>query len=82
MTYLHTPMHRAPDSTALFANVPTPAPKLILTDDERRRLDESPDASFYATPRMMQHIDEAAVEALTGKAASPIPKWRSQATSD
>lgn len=40
------------------------APKMVLSDAERQRLDEAPDAQFYATPRMMQHADEAFIAAL------------------
>jgi hypothetical protein len=43
------------------------APKLILSDAERQRLDDSPDAAFYSTPRMMQHADDDFIEALTSK---------------
>ena len=34
--------------------------------DAFRRLDEGPDAEFYATPRLVAHIDEDAIEAVTG----------------
>ncbi|MCP5067943.1 MAG: methyltransferase type 11, partial [bacterium] len=30
-----------------------------------RRVDESPDAEFYAAPRMVTHIDAATIDALT-----------------
>jgi SAM-dependent methyltransferase len=30
-----------------------------------RRLDEGPDAEFYATPRLVAHIDEGAIDAVT-----------------
>jgi len=38
----------------------TPIPPEMLT-----RLDESPDALFYATPRFVTHIDDAAIAAVT-----------------
>jgi hypothetical protein len=47
------------------------APKLILTDPERRRLDESPDAAFYASPRTMQHAEPQFIAAVTGEARLP-----------
>lgn len=47
--------------------LPLPAPKLILSDAERQRLDDSPDATFYSTPRMMQHADDDFIKALTSK---------------
>lgn len=42
------------------------APKLLLTEAERVRLDEAPDSVFYATPRMMQHAAAEDLEALAG----------------
>lgn len=50
------------------------APKLVLTDADRRRLDESPDADFYGTPRMMQHADEAFIAALSTLYSIIIPQ--------
>lgn len=47
------------------------APKLILSDAERQRLDESPDGQFYNTPRMMQHADDSFLQALTGQSPGP-----------
>ncbi len=41
-------------------------PKLVLTAEERQVLDTTPDAEFYATPRMVQHADEAFIGRLTG----------------
>ena len=35
--------------------------------DYFRRVDESPDAEFYAEPRMVAHIDPATIEALTAE---------------
>ena len=37
------------------------------------RLDESPDAAFYAQPRFVVHIDEATIAALTGWYAEVLP---------
>ncbi|KAF6255779.1 hypothetical protein COO60DRAFT_1462029 [Scenedesmus sp. NREL 46B-D3] len=50
-----------------------PAPKLILTAAERTRLDESPDAAFYASPRTMQHAGPQFIAALTGIYRSLLP---------
>jgi SAM-dependent methyltransferase len=36
-----------------------------LTEDMFRRYDESPDEHFYASPRLVLHIDEAAIAAVT-----------------
>lgn len=60
---------------ATFFCIPTcpllpPAPKLVLTDAERARLDESPDAGFYAAPRTMQHVEPQFITALTGDGAA------------
>lgn len=38
---------------------PNAAPRLLLSDADRQRLDPSPDGAFYATPRMMHHTDAA-----------------------
>lgn len=37
----------------------------LLTDAERRRLDEGDDRAFYATPRFVQHVDEPFRERLS-----------------
>ncbi|WIA34988.1 hypothetical protein OEZ86_013268 [Tetradesmus obliquus] len=49
------------------------APKLVLTDAERARLDESPDAGFYAAPRTMQHAEPQFIAALTGVYSALLP---------
>lgn len=36
-----------------------------VIDDSFRRLDENPDAEFYAVPRLVTHIDDATIAALT-----------------
>jgi SAM-dependent methyltransferase len=36
-----------------------------LSPDAFRRLDETPDAAFYATPRFVTHIDDGAIAAVT-----------------
>ena len=36
-----------------------------LPPDAFRRLDETPDPAFYATPRFVTHIDDGAIEAVT-----------------
>jgi hypothetical protein len=36
-----------------------------LTEDMFRRYDESPDEHFYAAPRLVLHLDTAAIEAVT-----------------
>jgi SAM-dependent methyltransferase len=38
-----------------------------------RRLDESPDADFYAIPRLVTHIDDATIAALTALYRERIP---------
>ncbi len=38
-----------------------------------RRQDESPDAAFYETPRLVVHIDEPAVEAVTAYLGEALP---------
>jgi hypothetical protein len=50
------------------------APKLILSSAERQRLDDSPDAAFYSTPRMMQHADDDFIEALSSKQDSLLDR--------
>ena len=53
------PPHAAP--------CPAPAaPRRVLNEAERRRLDEAQDANFYATARMMHHADAAWRAQLTG----------------
>ena len=37
----------------------------MLTPSMFRRMDESPDAEFYATPRLVTHIDDEAIAAVT-----------------
>jgi SAM-dependent methyltransferase len=37
----------------------------MLTPSMFRRMDESPDAEFYATPRLVTHIDDGAIAAVT-----------------
>uniref|UniRef100_A0A383VHU0 Methyltransferase type 11 domain-containing protein n=1 Tax=Tetradesmus obliquus TaxID=3088 RepID=A0A383VHU0_TETOB len=49
------------------------APKLVLTDAERARLDESPDAGLYAAPRTMQHVEPQFIAALTGVYSALLP---------
>lgn len=50
----------------------------MLADVERppdmfRRIDESPDADFYVEPRLVTHIDDATIAALTGWYRESIP---------
>jgi hypothetical protein len=47
------------------------APKLVLSDAERARLDEAPDTVFYATPRIMQHAEPQFIDALTSEPGPP-----------
>ena len=44
---------------------PTDLPQSLFT-----RLDESPDELFYATPRFVTHIDDAAIEAALSAASA------------
>src|SRR4029453_17659884 len=45
----------------------------MLHPDLFRRLDESPDADFYAIPRLVTHIDDATIAALTALYRERIP---------
>jgi SAM-dependent methyltransferase len=45
----------------------------VLPPDLFRRLDESPDADFYAVPRFVTHIDDATIAALTALYRERIP---------
>jgi hypothetical protein len=63
--------HAAGPATARACCLLRAAPKLILTEPERRRLDESADAAFYASPRTMQHAEPQFIAAVTGEA--PVP---------
>jgi SAM-dependent methyltransferase len=45
----------------------------MLPPDLFRRLDESPDADFYAIPRLVTHIDDATIAALTALYRERIP---------
>jgi SAM-dependent methyltransferase len=47
---------------------------LRLSSDAFARIDPSNDASFYAEPRFVQHIDDAAIEALTRFYAVRLPR--------
>lgn len=44
-----------------------------LPPDFRRRVDESPDALFYEHPRLVTHIDDATIAALTNVYRDRIP---------
>ena len=48
-----------------------PAPE--LSAEAFRRADESPDRGFYAAPRLVTHIDEAAVAAVTALYRQLVP---------
>ena len=54
--------HNAPDDTAQ-QNVTTPA--LTIPAEAFRRADETPDEDFYRMPRLVTHIDDAAIGAVT-----------------
>jgi len=45
----------------------------MLPPELFRRLDESPDAEFYAVPRFVTHIDDATIAALTALYRESIP---------
>jgi len=45
----------------------------VLPPDLFRRLDESSDAEFYAVPRLVTHIDDATIAALTALYRERIP---------
>jgi SAM-dependent methyltransferase len=45
----------------------------VLPPDLFRRLDESPDADFYAVPRFVTHIDDATIAALTALYRERLP---------
>jgi hypothetical protein len=36
--------------------------KIVITEEDLRRLDESPDAQWYDEPRFVQHIDDGFVD--------------------
>jgi SAM-dependent methyltransferase len=44
-----------------------------LPADAFRRLDETPDPAFYATPRFVTHIDDGAIAAVTGLYREYLP---------
>ncbi|MFT5197123.1 MAG: hypothetical protein ACI9EW_003257 [Cellvibrionaceae bacterium] len=46
----------------------------IFPPDYFRRDDEANDANFYASPRLVVHIDDAAIKALTACYADTLPK--------
>jgi len=50
----------------MLADVDPPGPLF-------RRLDESPDAEFYAEPRLVTHIDDATIAALTSLYREQLP---------
>ena len=45
----------------------------VLTEDQRRKWDESNDDLFYAEPRFVQHLDEAFRRRLTQLYRQRIP---------
>src|SRR5262245_65778672 len=47
--------------------------RAMLHPELFRRLDESPDADFYAMPRLVTHIDDATITALTALYRERIP---------
>lgn len=51
-------------SSAVFSN-PWPSAWPFSGEADFRRLDEAPDPDFYAFPKLVYHIDEGAVAALT-----------------
>lgn len=63
---------RPPDVAAALANPAWPA-AWPFADADFRRQDESRDARFYDTPRLVYHIDEYAVRALTAYYARTLP---------
>lgn len=48
-------------------------PPFALTPDLFRRIDESDDGGFYATPRLVTHIDAATIAALTALYRERLP---------
>ncbi len=48
-------------------------PHELLPPQLFRRMDEEPDAEFYALPRLVTHIDDATIEALTEVYRNEIP---------
>jgi SAM-dependent methyltransferase len=48
-------------------------PTLLLSNDQRRKLDESDDALFYAEPRFVQHLDAAFRSRLTALYRERLP---------
>ena len=45
----------------------------MLTPSMFRRMDESPDAEFYEMPRLVTHIDDAAIAAVTELYREHVP---------
>ena len=50
-----------------------PAAALQPLPDDLARHDPSPDAHFYAQPRLVTHIDDAALQALTAHYQAVLP---------
>lgn len=63
---------RPPDISAALANPRWPA-AWPFADADFARQDESRDTRFYDTPRLVYHIDEYAVRALTNYYARTLP---------
>lgn len=63
---------RLPDISAALANPAWPAEWPFSAADFARQ-DESRDTRFYDTPRLVYHIDEFAVRALTNYYARTLP---------
>ena len=57
--------HNAPDDTSDNAAQPNAPSALTLPAEAFRRADETPDEDFYRTPRLVTHIDDAAIGAVT-----------------
>jgi SAM-dependent methyltransferase len=76
---------------AAAAAAPTAAEQVLLdpqwpaewpwrAEDHFQRYDESADAAFYESPRFVAHIDDAAIQSLTGYYAEVFPSSGSQNT--
>ena len=64
-TYLSSLITSPDPATALAFEIFADASEYAPSSIQFRRLDSSPDAEFYSEPKLTEHIDAAAVEALT-----------------
>jgi SAM-dependent methyltransferase len=76
LTFPRALLRRAAMSTHrldLLAGVSWPSTILQPSPEDLERMDASPDALFYAQPRLVTHIDAAALSALTAHYQATLP---------